>query len=152
MAYSTAEARQSLLDEIAAAIEALGRAFAHLAAAYELLDERAGDRLEAELYGPAQKAYGALRRVHRDFAGRHGLPAADFTQPADATGRDGARATVEHAVDALHHADELLSELQDSMAPVEVGDAELRAGLADVRGQIAPLPGRARELLRILGR
>ena len=36
--------------------------------------------------------------------------------------------------------------------PVEVGDAELRAGLADVREQIGGLAGRARELIRTLGR
>ena len=46
----------------------------------------------------------------------------------------------------------MLADLQDSMRPVEVGDAELRAGLAEVRALLAPLPDRAREILRTLGR
>ena len=46
----------------------------------------------------------------------------------------------------------MLATLQDSMLPVEVGDPELRAGLSAVRESIGPLPGRARELLRTLGR
>ena len=36
--------------------------------------------------------------------------------------------------------------------PVEVGDAPLRAGLAEARELVDPLPDRARELTRILGR
>jgi hypothetical protein len=153
MAYDSAEARQSLLDEVATAIEALGRGFAHLGAAYELLDERLGDRLEEELYGPAQRAYGTLRRVHAGFAERVGIPAATFATPEVTTGpREGAGVVVGHAVESLAHADALLAELQDTMLPVEVGDPELRAGLADVRTQLTPLPGRAREVLRVLGR
>jgi hypothetical protein len=35
---------------------------------------------------------------------------------------------------------------------VEVGDAELRSGLEDVRTLIGDVPGRARELVRTLGR
>jgi hypothetical protein len=38
------------------------------------------------------------------------------------------------------------------MMPVEVGDAELRAGLAEVRELVGPLPHRAREIERVLGR
>jgi hypothetical protein len=38
------------------------------------------------------------------------------------------------------------------MMPVEVGDASLRAGLAEVRELVGPLPDRARELTRVLGR
>ena len=52
----------------------------------------------------------------------------------------------------MAEADSLLSELQDSMAPIEVGDPELRAGLAEVRELAGPLTGRAREIVRVLGR
>jgi hypothetical protein len=38
------------------------------------------------------------------------------------------------------------------MLPVEVGDPEVRAGLMQIRESIGPLSGRARELLRVLGR
>ena len=36
--------------------------------------------------------------------------------------------------------------------PVEVGDAPLRAGLAEARELVAPLPARAHELVRVIGR
>jgi hypothetical protein len=55
-------------------------------------------------------------------------------------------------VEATEEADAILADLQDSMRPVEIGDAELRAGLADVRERLGELPGRARELVRVLGR
>ena len=64
----------------------------------------------------------------------------------------GARGHIDHAVEAIRRADDLLGELQDSMLPVEIGDAEVRAGLSDVREQIGVVPGRARELVRTLGR
>ena len=38
------------------------------------------------------------------------------------------------------------------MLPVEVGDPELRAGLEEVRELLSALPGRARQLVRTLGR
>ena len=73
MAYTSAEARQDLLDAFAEAIEHIGVALADLGAAYELLDERNADRLEEELFGPVQRAYGrakstvcAVRRPPRD--------------------------------------------------------------------------------------
>ena len=50
------------------------------------------------------------------------------------------------------HAERELVALQDSLMPIEVGDPELRAGLTEVRQLIAPLPARARDLLRLLGR
>ena len=53
---------------------------------------------------------------------------------------------------AVSAADVVLSTLQDSMLPVEVGDRELRAGLGEVRELIAPLPGRARQVVRTVGR
>ena len=36
--------------------------------------------------------------------------------------------------------------------PVEVGDATLRAGLAEIRELVGPLPARALELVRVIGR
>jgi hypothetical protein len=38
------------------------------------------------------------------------------------------------------------------MLPIEVGDAELRAGLQEVRELLGEVRGRARELVRTLGR
>jgi hypothetical protein len=38
------------------------------------------------------------------------------------------------------------------MLPVEVGDKDLRAGLEEVRRLLGDIRGRARELLRTLGR
>ena len=78
MAYSTEEARVQLLDDIAHAIDELGVALAALGAAYELLDERTADQLEAELFRPVQVAYGRAQRTHAGFAERHGLPGRKF--------------------------------------------------------------------------
>ena len=58
MAYSTAEARQQLLEDIAAAVEEIGVALAALTEAYDHLDERMADRMEEELFRPVQVAYG----------------------------------------------------------------------------------------------
>ncbi len=150
MAYVTSEARQQLLDEVAQAIDRLAISLAALGAAYEQLDEQAGDTLEEALFRPVQVAYGRAKRTHAGFAERHGLPGRDF---APATARSGTLANhVEDAVDAIAGADELLAELQDSMMPVEVGDPEVRAGLAEVRELLAPLPERAHEVARRFGR
>ena len=64
----------------------------------------------------------------------------------------GAHSFLDAAMEAIGEADHLLVEIQDSMMPVEVGDALLRAGLAETRELVDPLPDRARELTRILGR
>jgi hypothetical protein len=64
----------------------------------------------------------------------------------------GVRGLLDSAVEAVAKADSALATLQDSMLPVEVGDAELRAGLEEVRRLVADLRGRARELMRTLGR
>ena len=81
MAYTSAEARQDLLDAFADAIEHIGVALADLGAAYELLDERNGDRLEEELFGPVQRAYGRAKSTYANSrtatgwaAGRSRLP------------------------------------------------------------------------------
>jgi len=57
MAYSAAEARQEILDRTAEAADHLGAALAALGAAYELVDEATGDRLERALFRPVQVAY-----------------------------------------------------------------------------------------------
>jgi hypothetical protein len=152
MAYSTAEARQQLLDDLAHAVDEIGVALAGLGAAYEELDEQAGDRLEEELFRPVQVAYGRAQRTHAGFAERHGLPVRAFEPSVAGRASQGARSLLDAAVEAVGEADHLLAEIQDSMMPVEVGDAELRAGLAEVRELVGPLPGRAHELVRVLGR
>jgi hypothetical protein len=152
MAYVAREARVELLEDVAAAIDRLAVALAALGAAYEQLDDQSADRLEDALFRPVQTAYGRARRTHSGFAERHGLPGRAF-EPAIAGGPShGVREQIDRAVEAITEADEQVVDLQDSMRPVEVGDAELRAGLASVREALAPLPDRARELTRTLGR
>jgi hypothetical protein len=152
MSYVTAEARQALLDELAAVIDHLGVALAALGDAYEQLDERSADRLEEELFGPVQRAYGRAQRTHAAFAERHGLPGRTFAPAAHGVPSTGVRGFLERAVEAVADAEDTLVELQDSMMPVEVGDPELRAGLAEVRTLTAELTGAAREFVRVLGR
>ncbi len=152
MSYSEADARVQVLSELQRAGEAIGTALNALSEAYEWLDEQAAERLEDELFRPVQAAYGRAQRTHAEFAARHRLPAPAFPAPGS-FGRPGdSRAAIERSTDALAQAEEALSTLQDSMLPVEVGDPELRSGLSAVRELIGPLPGRARELLRVLGR
>jgi len=153
--YATSEARQQLLDTLAEATDALGFALAclaDLAEAYEKLDAHNADRLEEELFGPVQGAYGRAKSSHAEFAGRHGLARRVFEQPAAGVSPRGAVGFIDQAVEAVAEADRALAELQDSMLPVEAGDPELRAGLTAVRERVRGLPGTARELLRTLGR
>ena len=152
MAYTNAEARQDLLDIVAEATDELAVALAALGAAYEQLDERSGDELEERLFRPVQVAYGRAKRTYAAFAERAGLPAREFEPAAPGAPSTGAKGFVEHAVKAISAADVVLSTLQDSMLPVEVGDRELRAGLGEVRELLGPLPGRAREVIRTVGR
>jgi|SRR5215211_4993634 len=152
MAYTISEARQELLDTLAQASSELGSASAFLAEAFERLDEHSADRLEDELYRPVQMAYGRAKRTHAEFAGRHGLGAATIEHRPTGPASQGAAVFIERAIDAVGAADRDLSELQDSMLPVEAGDEELRAGLKAIREPLGGLPGRARELLRRLGR
>src|SRR5687767_10102350 len=49
VAYTSAEARQELLDSLALAIDQIGLGLAELGAAYEQLDEHNADRLEEHL-------------------------------------------------------------------------------------------------------
>jgi len=152
MAYSTAEARQQLLDDIAAAVEEIGVALAALTEAYDHLDDRMADRMEEELFRPVQVAYGRARRTHAGFAERVGLPGRTFEPSAYGRPTASSRELLDTAVEAITESDHLLTEVQDSMMPVEVGDPELRAGLAEVRELVGPLSGRAREITRVLGR
>jgi hypothetical protein len=152
MPYATGEARQQLLDAVVAAAEALGGALAALTEAYELLDENAAERLEAEIFKPVQAAYGRARRTQAQFAERHGLPGRSFQPAMRVAPGHGVKGFVEAAVRGVGEADATLATLQDSMLPVEVGDAELRAGLEQVRALIADVPTRARELVRTFGR
>jgi hypothetical protein len=152
MTYTTADARQGLLDTVAVAIEQLGLALAALGEAYEQLDEQSAERLESELFRPVQIAYGRAQRTYAGFAERHSLPARTFAPATPGAPSSGARGFIDSAVDAVASADHALSELQDSMAPVEVGDAELRDGLREVRELIGPLSASARGFVRTLGR
>jgi hypothetical protein len=150
--YTTADARQQLLDTIAEASEKLGAAVSSLSEAYEMLDEHNADAVEDALFKPVQNAYGRARRAHSAFAGRHGLPARTFTAAIAGAPAQGARGFIDGATAAVGDADQLLATLQDSMLPVEVGDQELRADLEQIRALIGGVGARARELERTLGR
>src|SRR4051812_33106282 len=148
MAITTAEARQELLEGLAEAIDAIGLALAELGAAYELLDERTADRLEEELFGSVQRAYGRAKATYTRFAdaGRA------FQMPAPSAPSTGAKGLIDSAVETVERADAALSDLQDSQFWAEAGDVDLRAGVTDVRQLLGELPRRARELERTLGR
>jgi hypothetical protein len=152
MPYSTAEARQGLLDTVATTIEQLGVALAALGEAYEQLDERSAERLEEQLFRPVQIAYGRAQRTYLGFTERHELPNRAFPPAPMGAPSAGVRGSIDAANAAVARADATLAELQDSLAPVEVGDAELRDGLRDVRELLGQLSGRSREFIRTLGR
>jgi hypothetical protein len=152
MTYESGEARQGLLETVAEAIDEIGFALASLGAAYEQLDEYSADKLEAELFGPTQTAYGRAKRAYAEFATRHGLTTRTFEPQEAGLPSTRAKGFVENAVEAAGTADSALAGLQDSEVWVEMGDQELRAGLAEVRDLIGGLRGRAREFLRTLGR
>ena len=152
MAYRADDARQDVLERVAEATDDLAVALAALGAAYEQLDTNTADRLEEQLFRPAQLAYGRARRVHAGFAERHGLPARTFEPATAGAPSHGVKGFLDAALDAVAEADAELAELQDSMRPVEVGDAQLRAGLAEVRELVADLGARGREFLRTFGR
>lgn len=151
MSFTTAEGRRQVLDDLAAGTDQIGLALAALGEAYERLDEQTGDRLEEQLFRPVQAAYGRAKRTHSEFASRTGLRGTTFLDPDPGLPSEP-RDEIARAVDQVALADETLAGLQDSMLPVEVGDPELRAGISEVRSLIAPVPVRARELLRTLGR
>jgi hypothetical protein len=150
--YTTADARQQLLDTVAEAAEELSAALASLSEAYEQLDERNADTVEDELFRPVQMAYGRARRAHAAFAERHSLPGRTFEPAVAGAPSRGVKGFLDGAVQAIGNADRLLASLQDSLLPVEVGDMELRADLEQVRALLQGLGARARELVRTLGR
>jgi hypothetical protein len=152
MATTALEARQTILRDLAVAVDRIGLAIAALGDAFEQLPEAAGERLEGNLFRPAQRAYAQAKRTHSGFAERHGLANREFDLPSPGPASQGAAALVGRAVEAVVDADRRIAELQDSMLPVESGDAELRSGLAEVRETLAPVPVGAREFLRVLGR
>lgn len=152
MAYTTVEGRQQLLDDLAEAIDEIGLALASLSAAYDQLDRATADKLEEELFGPVQLAYGRAKRTHAAFAERAGLAGRTFEQRSAGLPSTGAKGFIDDAVTAIGAAGGELATLQDSSKLLEVGDIELRKGLVEIRELIGDLPHRARELVRRLGR
>lgn len=152
MTYTNVEGRQQLLDALAEAIDQIGSALAALTAAYEQLDLATADKLEEELFGPVQLAYGRAKRTYAAFADRHSLSSRAFEPQSAGLPSTGAQGFIENAVDEIGAAGGTLATLQDSPKLLEVGDIELRQGVAEVRELIADLPHRARELVRRLGR
>jgi hypothetical protein len=152
VAYSTAEARAEMLDDLGVTADELAGALAALSEAYEALDDDAADELERAVFAPVQAAYGRLRRTHTEFARRHGLPERTFASGSPGAHTGDPRVYIERGLDAADEAEQRLAELQDSMAPVDVGDPELRAGLAQTRTLLAEVPAGGRQLLRGFGR
>ena len=152
MSYTTAEARQQLLDAIAVAIDELAVALASLGVAYEQLDDAHADELEEQLFRGVQRAYGRAKRTHAQFAERHALTVRAVETPPSRAPSTGVKALIEGAVESVARAENELVALQDSLMPIEVGDAELRAGLSEVRELVAGLPQRARAFVRTFGR
>ena len=152
MSYVAGEARQELLDTLGEAIDEIAAAIAALGEAYEQLGTVPADRLEEELFQPVQAAYGRAKRTHTGFAQRHGLPERAFAPANQGLPSTGVRGFLDSAVDSVAEADAMLADLQDSMMPVEVGDPELRAGLAEVRELLGGVRAHAREFVRTLGR
>jgi hypothetical protein len=152
VAYIAEEARQELLDTLGEAIDDIAAALAALGEAYEQLGTVPAERLEEQLFRPVQTAYGRAKRTHAGFAQRQGLPVRTFTPATPGLPSTGIGGFVDSAVASVAEADAVLAELQDSMMPVEVGDAELRAGLAEVRELLGDVRSRARAFVRTLGR
>jgi hypothetical protein len=152
MAQTQVEARQQILDDLAAALDQLGLAMACLSEAFERLAVDAADRLEAELYRPVQRAYGRGKRTHAQFAERVGLSGDTFEPPSAGPASQGAKELIQKMAAALADADRRVAELQDSMLPIEFGDGELRAGLSEVRELLEKVPTAAALFLRTLGR
>ncbi len=152
MAVTRQEAVEQILEGLGTGIERTALALACLGAAYETLTTAPADRLEAELYGPVQRAYGRGMRAYSHYAKQNDVPARTFTLPDAGVASQGARAFIDRAVVATANADRALSDLQDTSIWIEFGDSELRAGLAAMRELLTPLPVSAREFVRTLGR
>jgi HPt (histidine-containing phosphotransfer) domain-containing protein len=152
MSYTTSEGRERIAQDLSQAAAQIELVLAYLGEAYEQLDTIVADRLEEELFSPAQGAYARLSRTRSEFVARYDLVERRGDHPPAAAPRTGARTLIEAAADAIEQADHWIAELQDTMLPVEVGDQQLRAGLAATRSALTPLPARARELVRTVGR
>jgi hypothetical protein len=152
MAYTTADGRRQLLDALAEVVDEIGFALAELGAAYEQLDHGTADKLEEELFGPVQKAYGRAKRTHAAFAERAGLDGATFEAQPAGLPSTGAKGFIDNAANAIGSADGALATLQDSPTMLEVGDAALRSDLVELRQTIGQFSHDARELVRRLGR
>ena len=92
MAYTSAEGRQRLLDEVGRPADELGLALACLGEAYELLDEASADRLEAELLShrrssPTAASSGRTATSPR----RYGAPTREFAAGAPEPPSQGAK-------------------------------------------------------------
>src|ERR687894_307733 len=133
MAITAREAREQIIGDLAGAVDQLALAVACLGEAHEQLDDAGADRLEAELFRPAQKAYGRAMRTLTGFASRFGLEARALESPSPGLRSQGVKSFVDRAVVAASEADRRIAELQDSLLPIESGDPELRAGLTEVR-------------------
>ena len=152
MAYTTAEGREQILSDFAVAIDQIADSLACLGDAYEQLDEQQADLLEEQLFRPVQSAYGRAKRTYAEFASRSRLRSRTFSDRASSGHIPPVTDLIERAADAAYDADQTIADLQDSMLPVEVGDKELRAGLSQVREILSTVPGRARGLVRTVGR
>jgi hypothetical protein len=152
VARTALEDRQQILADLAIAIDRIALATACLGQAYEQLDVSTADRLEQDLFRPAQRAFGRAKRTYGQFADRVDLPEREFEAPSPGLPSQGVKLFVERAAQASAAADATLAALQDSMLPIEAGDPELRAGLAEVRELLEDVPVRARQFLRTLGR
>ena len=152
LAYTNLEGREGLLEALAESAEQIGAALEYLGAAHERLDDMSAEKLEEQLFGSAQRAYAFARKAYTGFATRHGLQTRNFDQPAVPPASLKGAELIEMAANEAEGADEMLSGLQDDQRLIEVGDVELRSGVADVRQAIGPVPERAREMLRTLGR
>ena len=152
MPTTTLEAREQIISDLGAATVQIGFAVGCLGAAYELLDELTADRLESELFRPAQRAFAKARHASGRFAERYGLSPSTREAPSPGLASQGVKALVEKAVTASNEGSRRIAELQDSMLPIEAGDAELRAGLSEVRESLAEIPTATLQFLRTLGR
>ena len=152
MAYTQTEGRQEILDALVVSIDEIGIALANVTAAYEQLDDGTADRLEQNVFGPIQKAYGMAKRTHAEFAARSGGEGRRFGAPVPPGASLKARELIQQAAQAALRADEALADLQSEQSLVEVGDVELRRGIGEVRAGLAAVPRQAAELLRTLGR
>lgn len=152
MPYAELEARQQLLDGLAEATDDLAAGLVSLGAAYEQLDAQQADRLEEQLFRPAQRAYGRAKRAHAEFASRHGLNGREFTMPSPGMPSTGVKGFIQNAVDAVQRAERELVALQESPIAIEVGDVDLRAGLTEIRRLIDGLSQHARAFVSTFGR